>query len=291
MAEINTIHHAVLVLFGKRFLNIDILDEGVREAYRVTGQTDPAGPTYSDVKGSLPGRDLLTEIDVFAPMAMGGTLDEEAADEGLDVFADAYPDLPRPSALIAIRVSPIGSPDTLSEGLPDAVLAQVVSTLVDVAQAEFVRLPGRAGLMTAPRFQTEFTLAARGGDPDGPGGESPASEPAHTTRVLHPFPDIDIIEERLEEEWFRLDGWAPGPETPRAGLPAVPIEARLATWTVNASVAVFSPPVAASLCVYNLLRGEDFRLNAHAMALTGFFLTLGSAGVPLPALGTVALLF
>ncbi|MFP4274991.1 MAG: hypothetical protein ACLFRU_08190 [Paracoccaceae bacterium] len=293
MPELQTIHHAVLVLFGKRFLHIDLLEEAVREAYRVTGQQDAAGPAYSDVRGYIPGRNLRTELDIFAPKAMGGTLDEDSTDEGLEVFGEAYPDLPRPSALIAVRVELTDAGENTGGGLADAVLAEIVSSLLEVSEAEFVRLPGRAGLMTAPRFQTEFSLAAGQGATDDnrrdtPGQDRATDNRTGAERIIHPFPDIDLTEERLEEEWFRLDGWEPAPDRPGSDLPAVPIEARLATWTVNASVAVFSPPVAASLCVYNLLRGEDFRLNAHAMALTGFFLTLGAAGAPLPALADLA---
>lgn len=56
---------------------------------------------------------------------------------------------------------------------------------------------------------------------------------------------------------------------------AMPIEARLATWTVNASVAIFSPPVGAALLVYNLLKGENFRVSVHTLALVGASMALG----------------
>ncbi|WP_163849654.1 hypothetical protein [Pseudooceanicola aestuarii] len=54
-----------------------------------------------------------------------------------------------------------------------------------------------------------------------------------------------------------------------------PIEARLATWTVNATVAVINPPVAATLAAYNLVKGEDFRISTHALTLTAVFAGLG----------------
>lgn len=53
---------------------------------------------------------------------------------------------------------------------------------------------------------------------------------------------------------------------------------RLAAWSVSLSLAAFSLPVATSLAVYNLLRGEDLRHTSHVAALTGFMLTLGSTG-------------
>ncbi|MCA0919683.1 hypothetical protein [Pseudooceanicola nanhaiensis] len=54
-----------------------------------------------------------------------------------------------------------------------------------------------------------------------------------------------------------------------------PLDARLAAWAMNGAVAVFSPPMAAALFTYNVLRKEDFRLNAQAMGLTGLFAALG----------------
>ncbi len=53
------------------------------------------------------------------------------------------------------------------------------------------------------------------------------------------------------------------------------LERRVATWTVTASVAIFSPPVGAAVTTYNLIRGENFRLSAHALTLTGAFMGLG----------------
>jgi len=60
------------------------------------------------------------------------------------------------------------------------------------------------------------------------------------------------------------------------GTERQPIEARLATWTVNATVAVIAPPVGAALLTYNAIRGEDFRLSAHALTLCGAFIGLGA---------------
>ena len=52
-------------------------------------------------------------------------------------------------------------------------------------------------------------------------------------------------------------------------------ERRLATWTVTASIAVFAPPVGAAMATYNLIRGENFRLTAQALTLTGAYMGLG----------------
>ncbi|WP_238364664.1 hypothetical protein [Mesobacterium pallidum] len=62
---------------------------------------------------------------------------------------------------------------------------------------------------------------------------------------------------------------------------------RLAAWSVSLSIAAFSLPVASSLAVYNLLRGEDLRHTAHAAALTGFMLVLGSTGAIAQVVGAL----
>ena len=59
---------------------------------------------------------------------------------------------------------------------------------------------------------------------------------------------------------------------------------RLATWTMNGIVALISPPVAAALFICNIGKGEDFRLTAHGMTLTGLFLTLNNAEMGLSSL-------
>ncbi len=58
----------------------------------------------------------------------------------------------------------------------------------------------------------------------------------------------------------------------------IPTEARLSTWAVSLSIAVISLPVAAPVMIYNLARGEDFRVASLAMGLAGMFVALDSTG-------------
>ncbi|MEX0282330.1 MAG: hypothetical protein AB3N13_14195 [Arenibacterium sp.] len=53
---------------------------------------------------------------------------------------------------------------------------------------------------------------------------------------------------------------------------------RLTVWAMTGMVAFLSAPVAASIAVVNLVRGEDFRLNTHVLALTAFIVTMHSSG-------------
>lgn len=54
---------------------------------------------------------------------------------------------------------------------------------------------------------------------------------------------------------------------------------RLATWGLTGVVACLSGPVGLSMAAVNLMRGEDFRLNTHVLALTGFLAVSTSTGM------------
>lgn len=53
---------------------------------------------------------------------------------------------------------------------------------------------------------------------------------------------------------------------------------RLASWGMTGVTAFMCAPVAVSLAAINLAKGEDFRLNTHALTLTGLVVTLQSSG-------------
>lgn len=272
------IYHAVLVFTGARQFDRPAMRRDIEAAFRATEEWRP-GATEEGDPTAVPGRTVCARFDVFAPTERGGTVPEDECIEGLEVFAEAYPDLAEPRSLVSIQVFP-RDPDETDDLLLSAVLAQVVDLLVERTEADFVRLPGRSGLMTGARFKSEFRLA-RSAAPGAPGSDMRFEEgDPDGCAGAEIFPDIDLTEARLDREWRRQNERAKGGagDHDGTGSEIVPVEARLATWAVNASVAIFAPPVGASLAVYNLLRGEDFRLNAHALALTGTFMALAASG-------------
>ncbi|MEY8837943.1 hypothetical protein AB9K41_02770 [Cribrihabitans sp. XS_ASV171] len=54
---------------------------------------------------------------------------------------------------------------------------------------------------------------------------------------------------------------------------------RLTAWGMTGMLCFLSAPVAASMAVVNLVRGEDFRLNTQVLALTGAVATVASSGM------------
>jgi hypothetical protein len=292
MSGQGVICHAVLVFSTTRAFDVPALRRDVETAFRATGEW-VAGQYVEDPQ-SVAGRTVGARFDIFAPEAAGGTVPESEYEEGLDVFAAAYPDLAAPGALISVQVF-AQQAKRADAPLLSAVLGQIVDLFVDRTEADFVRLPECAGLMTGSRFQTELHLAKGmriGLAPDG-ATQDPCQEAPCRQRPgagIGIFPEIDTLEARLNDEWRfdkdpRYERTA-GQDEAEAGAP-IPIEARLATWTVNASVALLAPPVGASLAVYNLCRGEDFRLSSHALALTGTFLALAASGAPIPSLAGI----
>lgn len=54
---------------------------------------------------------------------------------------------------------------------------------------------------------------------------------------------------------------------------------RLATWMMTLTVSIFALPLGAALAIINLFKGEDLRLTAQVMALTGLIVTEATFGV------------
>lgn len=88
-------------------------------------------------------------------------------------------------------------------------------------------------------------------------------------------------------EVFLTDTMPADPEGTEAADDAPSTPQRLAAWMFAITVGVFSLPVAAALAVINLLRGEDARLSAQALSLTGMFVALNATGMMAPALALI----
>lgn len=146
---------------------------------------------------------------------------------------------------------------------------------------------------------------------------------AQANRVSRLFPDIDVTCERLETQTAaEVAAAAPEPKDEKTTLaylravflrqdaPAAPsvtvadpeatddpsddlssepsTVSRLATWAVSLVVAILSLPVGLALMMYNLFRGEDLRLALTALALTGLFTGLVTAGIADKAITALA---
>ncbi|WP_319823852.1 hypothetical protein [Thalassovita sp.] len=159
---------------------------------------------------------------------------------------------------------------------------------------------------------SNLALATAGGAPAVP------VRPVHPTTITSErpqplrgaarFPDVDLTSRTLEGEYDRRNRQAieqselhelsdlrtnfyedddaeleaQGIASPRNGI------ARMATWFVAITVGIYSLPIAAFLMVYNLFRGEDFRLSAQALSLTGLFTALQANGATAEVISVVS---
>ncbi len=103
------------------------------------------------------------------------------------------------------------------------------------------------------------------------------------------LPPISKTQDLLLQRLSRRDAARPrqghpgggtGSTMPAASVQTAPAPAqtsaalRLSAWLISYCVALFALPVGGALLVINLLRGEDLRLSAHALALSGTYLAL-----------------
>ena len=54
---------------------------------------------------------------------------------------------------------------------------------------------------------------------------------------------------------------------------------RLTAWGMTGMLVFLSGPVALSMAAVNLVKGEDFRLNTHVLALTAFVASFSGSGL------------
>jgi hypothetical protein len=106
---------------------------------------------------------------------------------------------------------------------------------------------------------------------------APRDEQAHA--------DPDPSDHNLREVFLSDNVQAKTEDSTAPAQPSAP--ERLTAWILAITVGVFSLPVAASLVVINLFRGEDLRLSAQALSLTGLFVALSSRGMLAPALALI----
>ena len=78
---------------------------------------------------------------------------------------------------------------------------------------------------------------------------------------------------------FRCDDWMDDGDVIDGDTGAESDIRRLASWGLTGVVACLSGPVGLFMAAVNLMRGEDFRLNTHVLALTGFLVVSTSNGM------------
>ncbi|MDZ4136943.1 MAG: hypothetical protein U1D06_15335 [Paracoccaceae bacterium] len=165
----------------------------------------------------------------------------------------------------------------LWQELPHSMTPEMIDQLSE-------RLPGRAGRGTAalmPHAKPQQDL-------------QPQPEPMpHPTEIVvinmpgivaNTLPDLPYFDRdrltRVRDALYET----PDADTANARPTA---QIRLAAHAVNATLVVVCLPLGAALFTYSLLRGEDMRMSAQAVALTGLFMGIAQSPVGQQLVGMI----
>ena len=155
---------------------------------------------------------------------------------------------------LTIEVAQLRASESLHPEAPTAILAEILSLLIERTGGQSVEWGPERVAIPAPRFQSAFTpLRARGRhDRIVPRRIRPAETAApRPARAEVTMPDLKAVFAVSDVE----------PETPS-------LTRRASTWTATASVGVMNPAIGIPLAAYNLIKGEDLRITSHAFAIT-----------------------
>ncbi len=223
----------------------------------------------------------------------------------VDVFANPA-DAPTETFVVEITLHDNGTLPGAHARTGEALLATILQSYIELTGAPMIQWQSRETVLSARRFQTAMTPIRR--ETDAPKAETKAeadvkiAAPVAKPRRVQPTtthrarcgtvleggmsamaqrpairPAVTARPPKIEslEDVFRVD--VDLPEGMEVALEDREdrLERRVATWTLNASVAVFAPPVGAAMLTYNMIKGENFRLTAQALTLTGAFMGLG----------------
>jgi len=188
---------------------------------------------------------------------------------------------------------------------PLVLLAEICRKAILVTEASQIVWLRKDVVFSAQQFLSAFAPVK----PKRPSREStrtasrPAPRRVASGRAHQEFaqrlPHISGTEERLDREFREMNGedlsWTLqfSDEEEAALAEAIRVDengrheeaqealsrqTRITTWIMTSMLMFFSWPVAAFMIVYNALRGEDFRLSAHALGLAGAFGVLNASG-------------
>jgi hypothetical protein len=284
-ANITANTQAGLVFTDESFVQIETLSASALEALACYGYTANMIPTVGFDTARIEAGPLAVDLEL---------VEDHSAHNGLRVN---------------VSIERLRDSETLHPEAQVAVLAEILSLMIEQTGAQTVAWDPANITMPATRFQTAFTpIRLRKDEPQSQAqcavegtvvprrvrpGHAPvpmtpasliASMPKDVPLGLQTSPDA-LADDLAAVFREKPKGGETTVETPisadlaqdNAEAADSPLEARLAAWTVTAAVGVLNPPVAAGLATYNLLKGEDFRISTHALTLTAALFGLGSS--------------
>lgn len=266
----------ILEAHSQRIQSVKVLENGNMRVLTETMALELSAPLHPDAGGVCTDPSDPSSIMAYAEMVIGLSLAapvEKIEEDGAEIERKLKTYLAEMSCRLAV----------LSH--PDFVLWLRPSSLLETA--EFIKAATR--IMPRKVRTSERSAKPRHARPApvllSTTAEQAAASGQDTTAR---FPEINAASRRLETEYERRAHVAPGEVASselRSAIYCAPEEhqetslpLRLATWVMVPTLAFFFFPVAILLTFANVVRGEDFRLAAHTMALTGLMMVLNSTG-------------
>lgn len=244
-------------------------------------------------------------LDLTAPMRPEDDLEIVDDDDPSNVLARAETFI---GISLALQIQAPPEKAAAAEQELKSLLAEMTCRLAELTQPGFILWLSASELLETEEFVKAATriMPRKVRRPAGgakPRYERPAPLPltggAVRAASSDRFPEISIASRSLEHEYERRTRGSadPGsePDLRSAIIDAVEVPTgdsvplRLASWVMVTTVGMFFLPMAILLTIANVVRGEDFRLAAHTMALTGLLMVLNASGAMADTLQLIGL--
>ena len=266
----------ILEAHDQRIQSVKALENGNMRVLTDTVALELSAPLHPEGKRTCTDPSDPSSVMAYAEMVIGLSLaspDDEIQEDGAEIERKLKAYL----AEMTCRLAVLSQPDFVLWLRPSSLLE--TSEFIKAATRIMPRKVAKPAKGSKPRHARPTPVLL-----SGVRAQAAQASPDSTMR----FPEINAASRRLETEYERRTHLTPGEvaaselrsaiygaveEDQETSLPL-----RLATWVMVPTLAFFFFPVAILLTFANVVRGEDFRLAAHTMALTGLMMVLNSTG-------------
>lgn len=279
-AQLSTALQSVLEARGQRIQSVNVLENDQMRIYTDTMILDLTPPLHPDSRLAMMDEDEGDAILPHAEMLIGLSLAlrNDVEPEETDP-AEIERSLKSYLAEMTTRLAKMTEPDFVLWLRPSALLE--TEEFINAATHIMPRKIRRSAENVKSRHARPKPVLMSGGTARAAGAACDAA---------NRFPEIKVASRSLENEYERRTHVSDNqidaadlrsaiyPPTEQTAAQENTFAMRMASWVMVTTVGMFFLPVAVLLTFANVVRGEDFRLAAHTMALTGMMMALNASG-------------
>ncbi|MYM54188.1 hypothetical protein [Thalassovita mangrovi] len=281
-AELSNALQGVLEARGQRIQSVNVLENDLLRIVTDTLELDLTPPLHPNemVFGAEDDDGIVPYADMLIGLSLTLRDDTDAGDSDP---ADIEHSLKSYLAEMTSRVATLTEPDFVLWLRPSDLLE--TSEFLKAATQIKPRKVRRTAAEAKPRHARPAPILLP---------QPRAATGAAASNVTHAaakrFPEIQTASRSLETEYERrthvCDSQIDAADLRSAIYPPTDdaqdannsFAMRMASWVLVTTVGLFFLPVAVLLTFANVVRGEDFRLAAHTLALTGMMMALNTSG-------------